>query len=108
MLPSGQTDYQDACSTMQVPKSGVFFTTIGSQEVMLARDAAGEIVAFSGFCTHSLGKLEGGAVEDGEITCPHHGARFDIRTGRAKTPCPNLPRFDVKIEGRRVLVRPSR
>ncbi|MAM61328.1 Rieske (2Fe-2S) protein [Maritimibacter sp. UBA3975] len=108
MLPGGQKDFQDACSTMQVPKTGVFFTTIGSQEVMLARDPQGEIVAFSGFCTHSFGKLEGGDVEGGEITCPHHGARFDIRTGKAKSACPNLPKFDVKIEGRRVLVKPNR
>lgn len=48
---------------MQVPKTGVFFTSIGSQEVMLSRDARGEIVAFSGFCTHSFGKLDGGKVE---------------------------------------------
>ena len=43
MLPGGQKDYEDACSTMQVPKTGVFFTSIGSQEVMLSRDARGEI-----------------------------------------------------------------
>ena len=47
-------------------------------------------------------------VEGDEITCPHHGARFDFRTGKAKSSCPNLPRFEVKVEGRRVLVRPSR
>lgn len=91
---------------MQVPLKGVFFTSIGSQEIMLARNSAGDIVAFSGFCTHSMGKLEGGRVEGDEITCPHHGARFDIRTGQAKNACPDLPRFEVKIDGRRVLVRP--
>ncbi|GKY89612.1 Rieske (2Fe-2S) protein [Sinisalibacter aestuarii] len=108
MIPSGQKDFQDACSTMQVPRTGVFFTSIGSQEIMLARNAAGDIVAFSGFCTHSMGKLEGGPVEGDEITCPHHGARFNFRTGQAKTACPNLPKYEVKIEGRRVLVRPAR
>ena len=106
MARGGQKSFQDACSTMQVPLKGVYFTSIGSQEIMLARDSAGEIVAFSGFCTHSMGKLEGGRVEGDEITCPHHGARFDIRTGKAKNACPNLPRFEVKIDGRRVLVRP--
>lgn len=108
MIPGGTKDFEDACSTMQVPAKGVFFTAIGSQELMLARDRAGNIVAFSGFCTHSMGRLEGGPVEGDEITCPHHGARFDIRTGKAKSSCPNLPKFEVKVEGRRVLVRPSR
>lgn len=108
MLPGGQKDFQDACSTMQVPRTGVFFATIGSQEVMLSRDLQGEIIAFSGFCTHAFGKLEGGPIEGGEITCPHHGARFDIKTGKAKSICPDLPRFEVRIEGRRVLVRANR
>ena len=108
MIPTGQKDFEDACSTAQVPAKGVHFTSIGSRDVMLSRDKAGNIVAFSGFCTHSMGKLEGGPVEGDQITCPHHGARFDIRTGRALTPCPNLPKYDVKIEGRRVLVRPTR
>ena len=108
MIPTGPKDFQDACSTMQVPQKGVFFTSIGSQDVMLARNAAGDIVAFSGFCTHSMGRLVGGPVEGDEIICPHHGARFNFRTGQAKTSCPNLPKFEVKVEGRRVLVRPAR
>lgn len=90
---------------MQVPASGIFFTTVGSQEIMLSRDKAGNIVALSGFCTHSMGRLEGGRVEGDQITCPHHGARFNFRTGKAMTACPNLPQYEVKIEGRRVLVR---
>ena len=93
---------------MQVPANGVYFTSIGSQEIMLARDRAGDIVAFSGFCTHAMGKLEGGQIAGDEITCPHHGARFDFRTGQAKNACPNLPKFEVKIDRRRVLVRPIR
>ena len=38
MIPGGTKDFEDACSTMQVPAKGVFFTAIGSQELMLARD----------------------------------------------------------------------
>lgn len=93
---------------MQVPAKGVFFASVGSQDVMLARDRAGDIVAFSGFCTHSMGRLTGGKVDGDEITCPLHGARFNFRTGQSFAGCPNLPRFEVKIEGRRVLVALNR
>ena len=108
MSAADSQGYRDACSTMQVPASGIYFTTLGSQEVMLSRDKAGDIVAVSGFCTHSMGRLEGGKVEGDVIICPHHGARFNFRTGRAMTSCPNLAKFDVKIAGHRVLVRVGR
>ncbi len=93
---------------MQVPASGVFFTALGSQEIMLARDKTGNIVALSGFCTHSMGRLEGGKIDGDEIICSHHGARFNFRTGKAMSSCPNLPKYEVKIAGRRVLVRLNR
>jgi nitrite reductase/ring-hydroxylating ferredoxin subunit len=33
-------------------------------------------------CTHEYNLLsEGGYVENGEVECPYHGARYDVRTG---------------------------
>nr|VFJ45064.1 MAG: 3-phenylpropionate/trans-cinnamate dioxygenase ferredoxin subunit [Candidatus Kentron sp. DK]VFJ52615.1 MAG: 3-phenylpropionate/trans-cinnamate dioxygenase ferredoxin subunit [Candidatus Kentron sp. DK] len=43
----------------------------------------GEFHAMEGICTHEYKTLEGGTIEDGEVVCPWHGARFDIRTGEA-------------------------
>ena len=34
-------------------------------------------------CTHDGQAMTNGAVHDHEITCPRHGARFDLRTGKA-------------------------
>lgn len=42
----------------------------------------GEICALHGICTHEDLPLDGGTVEDGVLTCPWHGARYDVRTGR--------------------------
>jgi nitrite reductase/ring-hydroxylating ferredoxin subunit len=33
-------------------------------------------------CPHLGGPLEGAPLADGCITCPWHGYRFDVRTGR--------------------------
>jgi 3-phenylpropionate/trans-cinnamate dioxygenase ferredoxin subunit len=46
----------------------------------------GEYFAIEDVCTHDFGTLTGGCIEDGQIMCPRHGARFDIRTGAALTP----------------------
>jgi 3-phenylpropionate/trans-cinnamate dioxygenase ferredoxin subunit len=43
-----------------------------------------EFFAVDDLCTHNEGALsEGGLVNEHEIECPYHGARFDLRTGEA-------------------------
>jgi 3-phenylpropionate/trans-cinnamate dioxygenase ferredoxin component len=44
----------------------------------------GEIYALENDCTHVGGPLSQGRVEGGEVECPWHGSRFDIRTGEVK------------------------
>jgi 3-phenylpropionate/trans-cinnamate dioxygenase ferredoxin subunit len=51
-------------------------------------------------CSHEEAFLSEGEVEEGEVECPMHGARFDIRTGKnlsfpAVIPVKSYP---VKIE----------
>jgi len=43
----------------------------------------GELVVHATTCPHLLGPLEEAAIEDGSVTCPWHGWRFDVRSGRA-------------------------
>jgi nitrite reductase/ring-hydroxylating ferredoxin subunit len=47
--------------------------------VRLADDT---LVAHATICPHWLGPLDSSEVEDGCVTCPWHGYRFDLRTGR--------------------------
>lgn len=70
----------------------------------------GAFHAIENVCTHDYGELAGGCVQDGQITCPRHGARFDIRTGEALCapayePVPVLP---VRVEDGVVQVRDDR
>jgi 3-phenylpropionate/trans-cinnamate dioxygenase ferredoxin component len=44
----------------------------------------GEIYALDNACTHVGGPLSQGRVEEGEVECPWHGSRFDIRTGEVR------------------------
>jgi len=46
----------------------------------------GEYFAIDDVCTHDGGGLAGGALEDHQVICPRHGARFCLRTGAALTP----------------------
>lgn len=49
-------------------------------------NVGGEFYAVDDVCTHDGGGLAGGAVEDHQVICPRHGARFCLRTGQALTP----------------------
>jgi nitrite reductase/ring-hydroxylating ferredoxin subunit len=43
----------------------------------------GELLAHTTWCPHWRGPLEAAELRDGRITCPWHGYRFDLRSGRS-------------------------
>lgn len=45
----------------------------------------GDFYAIDDVCTHDGGPLDQGEVDGHQIECPRHGARFDVRDGRALT-----------------------
>jgi nitrite reductase/ring-hydroxylating ferredoxin subunit/uncharacterized membrane protein len=50
--------------------------------VLLARARNGEVCALANTCTHLGGPLAEGSRDGDTVTCPWHGSRFDLRTGR--------------------------
>ena len=46
----------------------------------------GEFHALEDLCTHDMSELSGGEFCGEEVTCPRHGALFNIKTGEALTP----------------------
>jgi nitrite reductase/ring-hydroxylating ferredoxin subunit/uncharacterized membrane protein len=42
----------------------------------------GEVCALQEFCTHRCGPLSEGSIEGGQIRCPWHNSRFNVRTGK--------------------------
>ena len=46
----------------------------------------GEVYATDDVCTHAYAKLSDGWMEKGEIECPLHAGRFDIKTGKGHRP----------------------
>lgn len=50
--------------------------------VLLVRHQ-GCIYAYENRCTHDGSEMSGGHLEEGELVCPHHGARFAVQSGAA-------------------------
>ena len=57
-------------------------------------------------CTHGNASLSDGFVEDGEVECPFHQGRFDIKTGKATgSPCVHpLKTHAAFVEGGRIYI----
>lgn len=73
-------------------------------------DLAGTLMAHAATCPHWLGPLDAAPDAAGSITCPWHGYRFDIRTGRSAdgrslrlAPAPRI----VIRDGRVIAERPA-
>jgi 3-phenylpropionate/trans-cinnamate dioxygenase ferredoxin subunit len=46
----------------------------------------GEVFALDNLCLHSGARLALGRVTKGVLSCPLHGARFELASGRCRTP----------------------
>ena len=70
----------------------------------------GEYHAIENVCTHDYAELTEGEVCGNIVTCPLHGAEFDIRTGEALSPpaYEAVPTFPVRVRGGAVEVRDPR
>ena len=66
----------------------------------------GEFHAFEDVCTHQFTHLSEGEFTDSEVTCPLHGAKFDVKTGAAKSlpAVKPVPKHEVKVENGNVYV----
>ncbi|HEV7662744.1 MAG TPA: non-heme iron oxygenase ferredoxin subunit [Chloroflexota bacterium] len=92
-------------TTSDIPPERVAVFAVGDHEVAVC-NVGGEFYAIDDLCTHDFGPLDQGQLDDGQIECPRHGARFDVRTGAAT----QMPAFqpvathDVRVDGDTVQV----
>lgn len=82
-------------------------------KVILLSNVDGSYYAISDKCPHMGGSLGEGVLKDGIITCPKHGAKFDVKTGKAvgeakmlllKIKVKDSAVFPLKIDGSDIFV----
>ena len=89
------------CPVEELPPGEVKIVRAGELAIGVY-NAGGELYAIEDRCSHDDGPLAEGDFEPDEYVavCPRHGARFDIRTGRALSLPAYLPveTFPVRVE----------
>jgi nitrite reductase/ring-hydroxylating ferredoxin subunit len=66
----------------------------------------GTCYAIDDTCTHRGGPLSEGPVEGTTVTCPWHGATYDVITGNVLGPpaSEGVARYDVQVDGNDIKV----
>jgi Fe-S cluster biogenesis protein NfuA/nitrite reductase/ring-hydroxylating ferredoxin subunit len=92
----------------EIPDRAVRSTMIGGEKVLLSRNGA-TVTCFQNACAHLGFPIHDGEVDNGIITCPHHGFQYDLSSGECLTaPEVQLQSHAVRVIGPRVEVRISR
>ncbi|HTM52940.1 MAG TPA: non-heme iron oxygenase ferredoxin subunit [Pirellulales bacterium] len=100
------SDFTAVAKTSDVPDPGRMLVEVDDRLVVLVH-VAGRYYAIDDVCTHDGGPLGEGQLDGFTIACPRHGAKFDVRDGRALTmpATRGTVAHEVKVQGDDVLVR---
>lgn len=98
--------YTKIANVGEIPESGVLAVKIGLTKIVVIREPSGEIFALEDRCSHANVRLSKGKCSGGELECPAHGAKFDVRTGKnlclpAVAP---VKTYKVQVSGEEILV----
>ncbi|MBW3600035.1 MAG: non-heme iron oxygenase ferredoxin subunit [Planctomycetes bacterium] len=100
------SDWIKVARASDIPDPGKETLEVADTMVVLVH-AGGAFHCIDDVCTHDGGPLGDGPLDGCQIICPRHGARFDVRTGKALTmpATVNVQAHEVKVEGDDVFVR---
>lgn len=70
------------------------------EEQIVVFNIGGQYYAIGDVCSHDDGPLGDGEVEGFEVSCPRHGARFDVRNGKVLSlpAIVDIPAYPVRVE----------
>ena len=97
--------FAEAALESAVPAGSGLTVSINGHEIALFR-VDGEIRALDALCPHAGGPLAEGSVQDGIVTCPLHGWRFDVASGTPLDPAKScVTSHPVRVERGKVFVQ---
>jgi 3-phenylpropionate/trans-cinnamate dioxygenase ferredoxin component len=105
MSDENQIQYVEIAGEDELPVNERIFLEWNEQPIVIL-NLAGTLYAIGDVCSHDNGPVGEGEVVGFEIICPRHGARFDIRSGKAtRSPAfTDIPSYAVKVENGKIFL----
>ena len=99
------TEFIKVAAQDELEEGGLLAVEVDGEPICLAK-VDGRVYAFTDNCTHISGPLNEGDLEGCVLTCPWHGAQFDVRTGKVlRGPArQNILTYPVKVEDESILI----
>jgi len=99
--------YIEVAQVSQVPPGGMKSLPAGDREVLIA-SYEGMYYALGNKCPHAGGDLSAGKLEGKIVTCPKHGSKYEVTTGRCvlgpktgflRLKARNTQVYEIKVDG---------
>jgi nitrite reductase/ring-hydroxylating ferredoxin subunit len=102
-----------ALKTSELEKTNLKKVTVEGLDILIV-NFEGNFYAIDALCTHYGGDLSEGTLQSNILTCPVHGAKFDVTNGKVISPptepldrpnIENLTSYLLKIENKEIFVK---
>jgi 3-phenylpropionate/trans-cinnamate dioxygenase ferredoxin component len=97
-LEESEVEYVEVAPASELPNGERLFVEIADRPLVIF-NIAGQFFSIGDVCSHDDGPVGEGDINGYNITCPRHGAEFDIRTGKVmQMPAVvDIPAYPVKV-----------
>lgn len=101
------TDFTTVATTDEIAPGERMVVELGRRWVAIF-NVDGQYYAIEDRCTHDDGPLAEGELKNCIITCPRHGATFDIRNGKVLSAPAyvDVPAYDVRVNDNNIQIKP--
>jgi 3-phenylpropionate/trans-cinnamate dioxygenase ferredoxin component len=97
-VDESKVEYVEIAPASELPSGERLFVEIGGKMIVVF-NIAGQYFSIADVCSHDEGPVGEGTIEGYNITCPRHGAQFDVRNGKVvQMPAVvDIPAYPVQI-----------
>ena len=98
-------DFRKVAAVADIPVGTMKSVEVAHERILVCHTETG-FFAVADECSHDSAPMGNGHLHRNEVTCPRHGARFDITSGAVLGPPAVVPidTFKVKVEGEDIFI----
>ncbi len=97
-IEESRVEYVEIAPASELPPGERLFVEVADRPIVIF-NIADRYFAIGDVCSHDDGPVGEGDLEGHKITCPRHGAGFDVRTGKVlELPAvQDIPAYPVQV-----------